>query len=161
MGKFGAGKFGAALGLLFCAGQAMADCAPGAVELRTPGGSVVRFSVELADDEAERAVGLMNRQRLATSAGMLFVYETPRHAYFWMKNTLIPLDMIFADATGLVTHVHQGAVPLDETAIDGGDGVTYVLEINGGLAERLGLAAGSALRAAVMDQSAALWTCAD
>ena len=158
-GKFGAGKFGAALGLLVCAGPVVADCAPGTVELRTAAGSVVRFSVEVADDAAERDLGLMNRQRLASSAGMLFVYEAPKHAYFWMKNTLIPLDMIFVDATGLVSRVHQGAIPLDETPIDGGEGVTYVLEINGGLAGRLGLAAGSVLRADVIDQSMAAWTC--
>ena len=153
------GKFGAALGFLLCAGQAGADCAPDTVELRTVTGSVVRFSVEVADDAAEREVGLMNRQRLASSAGMLFVYEAPKHAFFWMKNTLIPLDMIFADATGLVSRVHQGAIPLDESSIDGGDGVTYVLEINGGLAGRLGLAAGAVLRSPVLDQSAAAWPC--
>ena len=67
-----------------------------------------------------------------------FAYDSPRHAFFWMKNTLIPLDMIFADATGQVTRVHEGAVPLDETSIDGGDGVAYVLEINGGLARAAG-----------------------
>ena len=155
------GKFGAALALVFCAGSAGADCAPDAVELRTAGGSVVRFSVELADDEAERALGLMNRQRMASSAGMLFAYQAPRHAYFWMKNTLIPLDMIFADATGLVTRVHSNAVPLDDTSIDGGEGVSYVLEINGGLAGRLGLAAGAVLRSAVIDQTVAAWTCGD
>ena len=155
------GKFGAALGLVLCAGSAAADCAPDTVELRGPGGSVVRFSVELADDADERAVGLMNRGKLASSSGMLFAYETPQHAYFWMKNTLIPLDMIFADASGLVTRVHQGAVPLDETLIDGGAGVTYVLEINGGLAGRLGLAAGAVMRTDVIPQDGAVWSCAE
>ncbi len=163
MGKFRSGKCGAAIGLVAAigsAGAAMADCAPGSVELRSPSGVVVRFSVELADDEAERAVGLMNRERMASSAGMLFAYETPRHAWFWMKNTLIPLDMIFADAAGRVTHVHEGAAPLDETAIDGGEGVSFVLEINGGLAKRLGLEPGAVMRSDVIDQSGAVWSCA-
>ena len=72
---------------------------------------------------------------------MLFVYEGPRRVAFWMKNTLIPLDMIFADATGRVTRVHANAVPLDETPIDGGEGVQFVLEINGGLADAAGAGA--------------------
>ena len=159
MGKFG-GTFGAASGLILWCGAAMADCAPDTVEIRSANGAVVRFSVELADDAAERAQGLMNRERLATSAGMLFAYEPPKHAYFWMKDTLIALDMIFADASGVVTRIHAGAVPLDETAIDGGAGVAYVLEINGGLAGRLGLDVGAVLRSRVIDQTAAAWRCA-
>jgi hypothetical protein len=76
-----------------------------------------------------------------------------------MRNTLIPLDMIFADATGLVTRVHSNAVPLDETSIDGGEGVALVLEINGGLAKRLGLGPGAVLRSEAVDQGQALWRC--
>ena len=79
-------------------------------------------------------------------SGMLFVYETPRRASFWMRNTLIPLDMLFADPTGRITRVHEGAVPLDETMIDGGEGVQFVLEINGGLAGRLGIAEGDVMQ---------------
>ena len=159
-GKSGAGRFGAAAGLILWAAAGLAECPPGAVELRGASG-VMRFSVEVADDEAERAVGLMNRPRLASSAGMLFAYERPRHAWFWMKNTLIPLDMIFADATGRVTRVHAGAKPLDETSIDGGDGVSFVLEINGGLAGRLGITEGSVMRTAVIDPATAVWACTE
>ena len=72
------GKFGAALILLVCAGAAGADCAPGTVELRKADGAVVRFSVEVADDEAERELGLMNRPHMASAAGMLFVYPGPK-----------------------------------------------------------------------------------
>ncbi len=159
MGKCGTRKFGGAVGLILWAGAAHAECAPDAVHLRSSAGAVVRFSVEMADDEQERELGLMNRPELASSSAMLFVYPAPKHAWFWMKNTLIPLDMIFADATGLVTKVHSNAVPLDETPIDGGDGVTYVLEINGGLAARMGIVRGSVLRTGVIDQNAALWGC--
>ena len=148
------------LGAALCiAAPAYGDCGPGTVELRNPAGAVVRFSVEIADSEAERSQGLMHRERMASSAGMLFVYDGPRHAWFWMKNTLIPLDIIFADETGRVTRVHDRAVPLDETGIDGGVGVAFVLEINGGLAARLGLTAGSVLRAAVIAQERAAWPC--
>jgi hypothetical protein len=120
-------------------------CTPDRVDLRWDGGRQ-SFAVEVADDAAERARGLMGRDSLAPDQGMLFVYESPRRARFWMKDTLIPLDMIFADARGVVTRVHASAQPLDLTPVDGGDGVQYVLEINGGLAERLGLAPGAELR---------------
>lgn len=153
------GKFGAALAVILAAGGAQAECAPGTVELRAGNGSVMRFSVEIADSDAERAQGLMNRPSLPTSSGMLFVYDTPQHARFWMRNTLIPLDMIFADQTGLVTHVHSNAVPLDPTTIDGGEGVALVLEINGGLAQRLGVEAGAVMRSDVVDQTVAAWAC--
>lgn len=147
-----------ALFLAVVAGQATAGCSDTAVELRS-GDAVVRFSVEVADTDAERAQGLMHRETLPKSSGMLFVYETPRRAGFWMKNTLIPLDMIFADVTGLVTRVHENAKPLDTTSIDGGENVAFVLEINGGLAKRLGITEGWALRHAAIDQTTAVWAC--
>ena len=121
--------------------------------------TLARFNVEIADTDAERALGLMNREKLAASAGMLFVYDTPRRASFWMKDTLIPLDMIFADSAGRVTRLHSGAKPLDKTAINGGKDVRFVLEINGGLAKRLGIKAGSVLRNPVIDQAIAVWPC--
>jgi uncharacterized membrane protein (UPF0127 family) len=137
---------------------AAAGCAPDTVELRGPSG-VARFSVEIADTPDEQARGLMFREHMASSAGMLFVFPRPKHAVFWMKNTLIPLDMLFIDATGRVTRVHPQAVPQDETPIDGGDGVKMVLEINGGLAARLGLAEGAEMRSAALEPSGALWPC--
>lgn len=153
------------LALLFSAavalpGLAWAECAPAHVELRQPDAGIVRFNVELADDPAERSRGLMFRESMPKSAGMLFLYERPQRAVFWMKNTLIPLDMIFADETGLVTAVHANAIPHDETGIDGGEGVLAVLEINGGLAEKLGIVPGSVLRHPGLEQTTAAWPCA-
>lgn len=156
MGSFGAALSGLALAL--APALAGAACAPDTVELRGPAG-VARFHVELADTPAEQAKGLMFREKMAASAGMLFIFPAPKHASFWMKNTLIPLDMIFADAAGRVTRVHSMAVPGDETPIDGGEGVAMVLEINGGLAARLGIAPGSELRHSSVDQSLAAWPC--
>jgi uncharacterized protein len=144
--------------LLLVPGQVFAACAPGTVELRGPAG-VQRFHVEIADSEAERSRGLMQRDQMPSASGMLFVYPAPQQAFFWMKDTLIPLDMIFADASGKVTRVHSNAIPEDETPIDGGKGVTYVLEINGGLAKRMGIAEGAELRAGVLEQSGAVWPC--
>jgi uncharacterized membrane protein (UPF0127 family) len=76
-----------------------------------------------------------------------------------MKNTLIPLDMIFADETGLVTAVHSNAIPHDETPIEGGDAVLMVLEINAGLSERLGISPGAVMRHPGLAQTSALWAC--
>lgn len=106
----------------------------------------VRFSVEIADDAAERARGLMHRESLSPSAGMLFVYEEPQSVSFWMANTLIPLDMIFADRRGMITRIHENAVPLDRTGIFGGEEVFAVLEINGGLSDSIGFKVGDVLQ---------------
>ena len=146
-----------AAAFLVLPGLAAAACAPGQLDLRWDGGQA-RFTVELADTETTRAQGLMNRDKMAASAGMLFVYDSPRRATFWMKNTLIPLDMIFADATGRVVSVHPMAKPNDTTTIDGGEGVKFVLEINGGFARRLGIGPGAQMRHLVID--APDWPCA-
>ena len=139
------------------AGPAMADCDISRVDLRGDWGAA-RFSVEVADDPMERSEGLMHRESLASGAGMLFVYEEPQRAVFWMKNTLIPLDMIFMDHAGVVTHIHENAIPGDLTGIEGGDGVQFVLEVNGGFARRLGIAEGSELRHPDIGEDAA-WAC--
>ena len=156
MGNFSAGLIVAVV--LGFVGQAHSACAPLTIELRGQGG-VQQFSIEIADTEAERAQGLMQRAHMPTSAGMLFVYESPTHAFFWMKDTVIPLDMIFADASGRVMRVHSDATPQDLTPIDGGSGVVYVLEINAGLAKRMGIVEGTQMRAKAIEQSGAIWPC--
>ena len=137
---------------------AEAACTPGRVDLRWEGGRE-SFVIEVADDAEERAQGLMFREEMPLNEGMLFVYDAPRRVGFWMKNTLIPLDMVFADATGTVTRVHANAVPGDLTPIDGGEGVQYVLEINGGLAGKLGIAPGAVLRHPAIAAADAAWPC--
>ena len=147
----------AGVACLFSTTAAFASCAPDRVDLRGDWGAA-RFSVDVADNAQERAQGLMNVPSMATGAGMLFVYERPERAVFWMKDTLIPLDMIFVGADGVVTHVHENAIPHDLTGIDGGEGVQYVLEINGGLARRMGISPGSELRHPAVGPDAA-WPC--
>ncbi|MEZ5911887.1 MAG: DUF192 domain-containing protein [Paracoccaceae bacterium] len=137
---------------------AWAGCTADALDLRGDWGQA-RFSVEIADDAVERGRGLMFRESMPAMAGMLFVYERPQRASFWMKNTLIPLDMIFFDETGTVTRVHDHAVPGDLTPIDGGEGVALVLELNAGMAARLKIAPGSQLRHPAVDPAKAAWPC--
>lgn len=146
--------------LLVLAAPAGAACDPGLVEIRGPAGAA-RFHVEIADTEAERVQGLMERKSLPASSGMLFVYDRPQPVAFWMRNTLIPLDMIFVDATGVVQGVHEGARPRDETPIPGPGPVLAVLEINGGLARRLGIAPGAQMRHPAFDPATAAWSCTD
>lgn len=144
----------AALSLV--ASQAWANCSDDRIDLKGDWGAA-RFTIEVADDPKERSLGLMNRDSMAKSAGMLFVYDRPQKTVFWMKNTLIPLDMIFADAEGVVTKVHENARPLDLTGIEGGDAVQFVLEINGGLAGRFGISEGTRMRHPAIEDSA--WAC--
>ncbi|MCY4334080.1 MAG: DUF192 domain-containing protein [Litoreibacter sp.] len=140
---------------------ALAACSATHVDLRGGWGKA-RFKVEIADDAAERAQGLMHRESMPRMSGMLFIYEAPQPLAFWMRNTLIPLDMIFLDETGTVAHIHENAVPLDETPISGGPGpLLSVLEINGGMASRLGISIGSQLRHPGLPQDGAAWPCDD
>ena len=118
-----------------------------------------RFTIELADEPGERATGLMHRDYMGRSAGMLFVFEQPQPVAFWMKNTLIPLDMIFTDNTGRIQHIHENAIPHDETPIPGGEGVFAVLEINGGLSEKFGFEVGDALQHPAFSASRAILPC--
>ena len=126
------------------AGQAMA-CSDDRVTVSGDWGRA-NFTVTIADTGPERAQGLMNVPDMPLMTGMLFVYDSPHRASFWMRNTLIPLDMLFAGPDGTILSVHENARPQDDTSIPGGDGVQYVLEINGRLAARLGIAVGDVLQ---------------
>jgi uncharacterized membrane protein (UPF0127 family) len=101
-----------------------------------------RFTVELARSPTEMELGLMFRQNLAPDAGMLFVYSSEQSVAFWMKNTLIPLDMLFIGADGHIRRIVERTIPLSTNPIPSGDPIRAVLEINGGAAERLGIHTG-------------------
>lgn len=103
------------------------------------------FTVEIADTEELRAKGLMYRQELAPDAGMLFDFQEERHVSFWMRNTYIPLDMIFIAADGTVRRVHVNAKPHDITSIPSNAPVRFVLEIPGGRSVEIGLAEGDTI----------------
>jgi len=100
------------------------------------------FSVEMALTPQQQEQGLMYRRSLAPNAGMLFVLPKIETATFWMKNTLIPLDMLFIAADGHVADIHERAVPLSEALIPSREPVRAVLELNGGTVARLGIRTG-------------------
>ena len=100
------------------------------------------FDMELAETPAEQERGLMFRQELASNAGMLFDFKQPTMATMWMRNTLIPLDMLFVDATGRIVNIHERAVPQSDAIIAAAAPVRAVIELNGGTAARLGIEPG-------------------
>jgi len=116
------------------------------VVIETAAGDQRRFTVELAVNSAQHAQGLMFRRDLAADAGMLFLFGRTREVSMWMKNTLIPLDMLFIAEDGRIVAVAERAVPGSLETISPGQPVAGVLEINGGMAARLGIAAGDRVR---------------
>lgn len=122
-----------------------ADCAADRVTIQGGFGQA-HFAVEVADTVPERSQGLMFVEDMPLLSGMLFVYDRPQSVSFWMKNTLIPLDMLFAGPAGEILRIHENAIPGDLTPIPGGEGVQMVLEINGGMAARLGIAEGDVMQ---------------
>ena len=108
----------------------------------TANGKTHRFTVEVARTPEEQAYGLMNRQSLAPDRGMIFPYSPPRPVGFWMKDTLIPLDMIFIAPGGKILRIEANTVPLSLDPVGSGEAVEAVLELAGGRSVELGIAAG-------------------
>ena len=106
------------------------------------GGERLTVSAELAVTPQEQSTGLMNRDSLGENDGMLFVFDTTRTASFWMKNTLIPLDMIFITEDGGIADINRNARPGDLTPYTASAPVKYVLEVNGGWCEEKNVAVG-------------------
>lgn len=109
------------------------------------GTGTLELAVELARTPAERSRGLMFRQSLPERHGMLFDFHEEAPVAFWMKNTPLPLDLLFAGADGTIRHIHPRAEPFSESLIPSGGPVRWVLEIGGGEAARLGIAVGDRL----------------
>ncbi|MDQ4086682.1 MAG: DUF192 domain-containing protein [Pseudomonadota bacterium] len=101
-----------------------------------------RFIVEVARTPDQQAQGLMHRERLGADEGMIFPFPSPRPASFWMRNTLIPLDMIFIRQDGTIARIAANTVPLSEEPVGSGEPVAAVLELRGGRAAELGIQAG-------------------
>jgi len=137
----------------------LVPCPRGRVTIQGGFGTAA-FNVEVVDNAESRARGLMHVKEMPLSRGMLFVYPKPQLLSFWMRNTLIELDMLFLDRFGVIQKIHHRAIPLDETPISGGDQLlTGVLEINGGLAKRMGIAQGDILRHPAFISQSEPWAC--
>jgi uncharacterized membrane protein (UPF0127 family) len=112
------------------------------LEIVNSAGKTARFKVEFVDSGPARERGLMFRRSLAPDAGMLFDFKTPQEVAFWMKNTLIPLDMLFIDENGKIATIYREATPLSLANIPSNAPVRAVLEIPGGRSQELGVMPG-------------------
>jgi uncharacterized membrane protein (UPF0127 family) len=110
-----------------------------ALTVESSDGQLHAFTVELALTPQQRAQGLMFREDMAPDAGMLFLFDREALRSFWMKNTLIPLDLIFIDSQGVIVSIAHDAIPHDETPIPSGLPAVGVLELNGGIAAALSI----------------------
>lgn len=97
------------------------------------------FRIELADTPARRATGLMHRQTMPVDAGMLFCFDTTKPVFMWMKNTILPLDMIFVREDGTIATIAKNTVPYSEEVISSGEPVLFVLELNAGASSKFNI----------------------
>jgi uncharacterized protein len=112
----------------------------------TSGGKSRAFTVEIAATSQQQAKGMMFRTELADDRGMLFPFDETRMASFWMKNTMIPLDIIFIRSDGTIENIAENAVPQSTDQVRATGPVTAVLELRGGLTGELGISAGDRIR---------------
>ena len=117
----------------------------------TKGGKNHTFTVELAVTPRQREQGLMNRQDMAEDKGMLFAFGETRQVFMWMKNTYLPLDMLFIGKDGKVRSIKENAEPLSEAIIDSKGPIDFVLELNGGTVKRLGIRTGNRVQNELME----------
>lgn len=103
------------------------------------------FDIELAEDEYETQTGLMNRGSMENNQAMLFIFPNIQMRSFYMKNTLISLDIIYLDESKKVVSIQKNAKPMDETSLPSSAPAKYVLEINGGLSEQLFITEGDSI----------------
>lgn len=114
----------------------------------------VKIQAEVAADPVSQEKGLMFRKSMAPDAGMLFDFHKPDFQTFWMKNTVLPLDMIFIRADGTISSIAPNATPYSETPIPSYEPVRAVLEINAGRAAQLGILPGNHVHAAIFNNAA-------
>lgn len=109
------------------------------------GNKVVKVDVEIAADDTQRAKGLMFRPYMPDTVGMLFVFEQSEPQAFWMKNTIIPLDIIYVGANKKIVSIQKNAVPYSEKSLPSEGDAQYVVEVNAGFSDRYDLKAGDAI----------------
>ncbi|MDX3929635.1 MAG: DUF192 domain-containing protein [Shinella sp.] len=114
-------------------------------------GRTHEFLVELAVTPNQRSQGLMNRREMAADHGMLFAFGETRQVLMWMKNTYLPLDMLFIGKDGKIRTIRENAEPLSEAIIDSKVPVDFVLELNGGTVKKLGIRSGSRVESRMIE----------
>lgn len=122
------------------------------VELFVEGGNVIRVNVDLAQTDAEKSAGLSNRQYLGDYDGMWFIFDKDSNGPFWMKDMLIPLDIIFVDASGFIVDIKPNNPPCDDTQcsiVVSSSSYRYVLEVNSNFCEENGVKVGQSIKANV------------
>ena len=112
------------------------------IVVKTKAGEEFTFNVEIALTPGQQQHGLMDRTYLDKSAGMMFLFPDEEMRSFWMRNTLIPLDMLFISHDGTIHHIHSNATPQNDTPITSIKPAMAVLEINGGLSDKLDIQPG-------------------
>ena len=111
--------------------------------IENPDGRKIDFKIEMASTPEQQQKGLMFREQMPDNQGMVFIFDPPRQAAFWMKNTLIPLDMIFIAPDNRIHRIHRNARPHDLRSIPSNGITKAVLEINGGMSDKLGIFEGA------------------
>ena len=102
----------------------------------TTGNPIIKIDIEIADNDYERQLGLMNRESMEEMQGMLFIFPVERYQSFWMLNTLFSLDMLFINSNKEIVTIHKNTTPLSEQSYPSSEPAQYVLEVNGGFCDR-------------------------
>jgi len=105
--------------------------------------NLTRLEIEIADDNYQRAQGLMFRKSMPNTRGMLFTFETAEEQSFWMRNTYIPLDIVYINDKLEVVSIQKNCATLNDTPLPSGKPAQYVVEINAGLSDKLGIKPGA------------------
>ena len=119
----------------------------------TQSGNEILYKVEIATTQKQRQRGLMFRDSMPKDQGMLFGYRSQRQVSMWMKNTILPLDMLFIDSSGKIINIVKNTTPFSEETIDSGGVVLSVLELNAGQAEKHGIQAGDQVSYPIFDRT--------
>jgi uncharacterized membrane protein (UPF0127 family) len=138
---------------LFCLLLASAALREEKLTIHTEKSGPVEFTVELAVTDGERAQGLMHREEMAADRGMLFDFGVTREAFMWMKNTILPLDMLFIAEDGRIAHIQEDTEPFSEAVISSRAPVRFVLELNAGAARKWGIKPGDRVESAQISRA--------
>ncbi|MBI1937372.1 MAG: DUF192 domain-containing protein [Ignavibacteriales bacterium] len=103
------------------------------------GGTISKIDIEIADDDTQRQVGLMMRRNMKLDQGMLFLFEEETYQSFWMKNTILPLDIIYVNSQKEIVTIYKNAKPYSEESLPSSKPAQYVVEVNAGYTDQFGI----------------------